>query len=127
MPSATDLKNGSYFIHNGEPVRVLRKELVAYGTHSHSKLKIFFQGLYEKGTRSINLHHTDKVEIAEIIKKVGQILSKNNNKIQLMDNVSYETLDGSAPKELLSELNEGDSVTFIDFKGNIQVIEKRES
>ena len=125
MGSASELKKGSYFIHSNKPVRVNRKEIVVYGTHSHSKLKLFIQGLTDKSEKTINLHHTDKVEIIEIIRKVGQVISKTDDKVQLMDNVSYETLDGSAPVELHSELNEGDLVTFVDFKGNVKIIEKR--
>ena len=125
MSSASELKKGSYFIHNGKPVRVNRKEVVVYGTHSHSKLKLFIQGLTEKGEKSINMHHTDKVEIIDIIRKVGQVISKTDDKVQIMDNVSYETLDGAASQELHNELNEGDLVTFVEFKGNVQVIEKR--
>ena len=125
MSTATELKRGSYFIHNGQPVQVTRRELVAYGTHSHSKLKLFFKGLTEKGEKTVNMHHTDRVEIVEIIKKVGQVISKSDDKVQIMDNLSYETLDAKAPGELHNELNEGDAVTFVDFNGNIQIIEKR--
>ncbi|MCH8328790.1 MAG: hypothetical protein IIB81_00160 [Nanoarchaeota archaeon] len=125
MASASELKRGSYFIHNGEPVCVVRKEIVVYGTHSHSKLKIFIRSLNKRGEKSINMHHTDKVEVVDIVKKTGQIISKTNDKVQIMDNVSYETLDASAPEELHNELNEGDKVIFIDFKGNIQIIEKK--
>jgi translation initiation factor 5A len=125
MSSASELKKGSYFIYNGEPVCVVRKEIVVYGTHSHSKLKLFIQGLSKKGERSINLHHTDKVEILDIIRKTGQIISKTDDKVQIMDTVSYETLDASAPEELHSELNEGDQVIFVDLNGNIQIIEKK--
>ena len=127
MPTASELEKGSYFIYNNDPVRVTRKETVAYGTHSHSKLKIFFQGLNEKGEKSINLHHTDKVEIVDIIRKLGQIISKTNNKIQIMDMVSYETFDANARAELSNDLKDGDNVTFIESKGNIEIIEKRES
>ena len=127
MPTASELEKGSYFIYNNDPVRVTRKETVAYGTHSHSKLKIFFQGLNEKGEKSINLHHTDKVEIVDIIRKLGQIISKTNNKIQIMDMVSYETFDANARAELFNDLKDGDNVTFIESKGNIEIIEKRES
>ena len=125
MATADDLQKGSYFIHNNEPVRVLRKEVVAYGTHSHSKLKVFFQGLNDKGERSINLHHTDKVEIVNITRKTGQVISKAGDTIQVMDADSYETLDATAAKELFNEINEGDEVTFIDLNGVTQIIEKR--
>jgi translation elongation factor P/translation initiation factor 5A len=125
MSSASELKKGSYFIYNGEPVCVVRKEIVVYGTHSHSKLKLFIQGLNKKGEKSINLHHTDKVETVDITRKTGQVISKTNDKVQIMDNVSYETLDASAFEELHNELNEGDQVIFVDLNGDIQIIEKK--
>lgn len=125
MPTATELKTGNYFIYSGEPVRVLRKEVVAFGTHSHSKLKIFFQGLNERAERFANFQHTDKVEIVEIIRKLGQVIAKTNNKVQVMDMVSYETFDANLNSDLFNELNEGDNVTFVDVKGNIQILEKR--
>ena len=127
MPTASELERGTYFIYNGEPVRVLRKEVIVVGTHSHSKLKFYIQGLTEKSERSINFHHTNKVEIIDIIRKLGQIISKTNNKIQLMDMVSYETLDANATAELFEQLNEGDQVTFIELKGNVEIIQKREA
>lgn len=126
MPTASELERGNYFIYNGEPVRVLRKEVIVVGTHSHSKLKFFIQGLNEKSERSVNFHHTDKVEIVDIVRKLGQIIAKTNSKMQLMDMFSYETLDANAPPELFNELNEGDQVTFVEVNGNVQIIERRQ-
>ena len=125
MSSASELKRGSYFIYNGKPVCVVRKEIVVYGTHSHSKLKFYIQGLNKKGERSINMHHTDKVEMVDIVRKTGQVISKTNDKVQIMDSVSYETIDATAPEELLNDINENDEVIFIDFNGNFQIIEKK--
>ena len=125
MAAASDLKKGDYFKHNNEMLRIIRKEVVVYGTHSHSKLKLFVQSLDKKGEKSINMHHTDKVEILDIIRKAAQVLSKTQDKVQIMDNVSFETLDADAPEELFNEINEGDEVTFISLEGNIKVLEKR--
>ena len=127
MSTASELERGSYFIYNGEPVRVLRKEIIVVGTHSHSKLKFYIQGLTEKSERSISFHHTDKVEIVDIVRKLGQIISKTNNKLQIMDMVTYETLDANAPAGLFEQLNENDQVTFIELKGNVEIIQKREA
>ena len=127
MPTASELERGTYFIYNNEPVKVLRKEVIVVGTHSHSKLKFYIQGLNEKSERSVNFHHTDKVEIVDIVRKLGQIIAKANNKLQIMDMVSYETLDSNASPGLINELNIGDNVTFIELKGSIEIIEKRES
>ena len=55
MATASELEKGSYFLHQGEPVKFTRKEIVTVGTHCHTKLKIFFQGLVAKGERTQNL------------------------------------------------------------------------
>ena len=124
MATASELKKGSYFIHNGKIVEVLRREVIAYGTHSHTKLKIYFKGLADRGEKNVNFHHTDSVEVLDITKKTANVVSKSNGKVQIMDSMTYETLDASAPAELLSELEEGNEVSFIDVNGNIQIIEK---
>jgi len=125
MSQASELERGNYFIYNNEPVRVLRREVIVVGTHSHSKLKFYIQGLNEKGEKTVTFQHTDKVEIVDIIRKLGQIISKTSNKAQVMDMVTYETLDATASSEVLNELNEGDNVTFVELSGNVQIIEKR--
>jgi len=125
MTEAKELKAGNYVKINNEVLKVTRKEVVAYGTHSHSKTKLFLQGLFTKGEKNINLNHHDPVETVDIIRKQGQIISKLPDKVQVMDNVSYETVDAEADNELLEQLNEGDSVTFIDFEGKAKVLEKR--
>ena len=125
MSTASDLEKGNYFIYNGEPVRVLRKEAVSVGTHSHTKLKFFVQGLRDKGERTVIFQHSDRVDKVEIIKKQGQIISKTSSKVQLMDAVSYETLDANLPTELADEINEGDNVTFVELNGKVEILDKR--
>ncbi len=125
MAIASELEKGNYFIYNGEPVRVVRKEVVAVGTHSHTKLKFFIQGLRDKGERTIVFQHSDRIDKIEIMRKQGQIISKSGNKVQLMDSVSYETLESNLPPELAEHINEGDDVTFVELKGIIEILDKR--
>ena len=126
MTEAKDLKQGNYIKLHNEVVKVVRKEVVACGTHSHSKTKLFVQGLFSKGEKTVNMSHHDNVETVDIIRKQGQVIAKLPGKVQLMDNVSYETVDASIDNELLQEVNEGDIVTFINFEGNAMVLEKRQ-
>ena len=125
MTEAKELRPGNYIKLNNEILKVTRKEIVAYGTHSHSKTKLFVRGLFSKGEKTMNLNHHEKVEMVDITRKEGQVVSKLTDKVQVMDNVSYETVDADADKELLEELNEGDTVTFINFEGKSRVLEKR--
>ena len=125
MPTASELERGTYFIYNNEPVRVIRKEVIVVGTHSHSKLKFYIQGLREKGERAVIFQHSDRVDKIEIMRKNGQVISKTGNKVQLMDAVSYETLDSNLPAELTSDINVGDTVTFVEVNGRVEILDKR--
>ena len=125
MTEAKELQKGMYINYNNEVLRVVRKETVAYGTHSHSKTKLFVQPLFGGGERSINMMHHDNVEAVEIMRKEGQVISKTADKVQVMDMRSYETVDAYADKELFEQLKEGDNVTFINFKGQTKILEKR--
>ena len=71
------------------------------------------------------MSHHENVDKVNIIKKQGQILSLTD-KAQVMDNVSYETVDADVDPELIKELNEGDTVIFINFEGKAMVLEKRQ-
>lgn len=126
MTEAKDLRPGNYIKINNEVQRVTRKEVVSCGTHCHSKTKLFIQGLFSKGEKSINLNHHDKVEMVDITRKEGQVIAKLPGKVQVMDSVSYETVDAEAETGLLEELNEGDTVTFVSFEGKSKIIEKRQ-
>ena len=125
MSMATDLKKGSAFEYKGEVLKVTRKEVIAVGTHSHTKLKLYVRPLFGGGEKNMVLAHNDKVEIVEAGKKTATLVAKlPNNKVQIMDMHSYETLDADVDEELISELNEGDNVIFVDYKGRVLVFEK---
>ena len=66
-----------------------------------------------------------QVDILDIMRKSGQVISKTNDIIQIMDTVSYETLDAEADEELINDLNEGDEITFVNVEGNVKIMEKR--
>ena len=123
MAIASELEKGNYFIYNGEPVRVIRRELVAVGTHSHTKLKFYVQGLKEKGEKAVTFSHSDRVEKTDIMRKHGQVISVNGSKAQVMDMISYDTLDADAPADF--PIEEGNNVTFIEFNGKVIILEKR--
>ena len=122
---AKELQKGMYISYNNEILKINRKEVVACGTHSHSKTKLFLQPLFGKGEKTINMAHHDSVDAVDIVKKEGQVISKTSDKVQLMDTRSYETLDADVDKELLAEIKEGDTVIFIGLNGKTKVLEKR--
>jgi translation elongation factor P/translation initiation factor 5A len=122
MASASELKAGSCFLYKGEVVKVSKKELVAYGTHSHTKLKLFVEYLFTKKQDVITLAHQDAIELVDVIKKKATVVSLNP--LQIMDSVSYETLNAEAGSEIFDTINEDSTVIFVDYKGKVKIIEK---
>ena len=122
MASASELDRGKCFLYKGNVVKVDKKELVAYGTHCHSKLKFYIEDLFTGKKEAITMAHQDNVELVDVTKKKATVISKNP--LQIMDIVSYETKDAEADKELLDQINENDIVIFVDYKGKIKVTEK---
>ncbi len=124
MATAADLDRGSAFEYKGELLKVVRKEVVAVGTHSHTKLKFYVKPLFGGGEKVVTLAHNDKVEIVDIKKKSGTIIAKLQDKVQVMDSHTYETLDVDIEPELMEQLKEGDEIIFVDYKGKVKVVEK---
>ena len=89
MSTASELKKGSCFRHKGDILRVTRKELVAYGTHSHTKLKLFVQNVFGGGEKELTMMHHDKVELIEVQKKSATVIAKLQDKLQIMDSQLY--------------------------------------
>jgi translation elongation factor P/translation initiation factor 5A len=123
MGAASDLKKGESFEYKGEILRLMKKEVIVYGTHSHSKLKLYVQPVFGGGEKTLTMMHHDKVETLDIKKKSGSVIAKLPDKLQIMDSHTYETLDAEAKEEILNEVNEGDEVIFVDYGGKAKVLE----
>jgi len=125
MKHVKELQKGDHIVYRDEPYRVLRKEIIAVGTHSHTKVKVLAQGVFTGNSETITLAPHTNVEDVQIIRKKGQIIANQPENLQLMDLVSFETLTAAASEELLKELQEGDEVTFVEFGSDVRVLEKR--
>lgn len=119
------VRKGDYIIYKNEPCIIKETVNVVTGTHTHTKVKVSLKGLFSGTNDIFTMSPHETVEDIEIIRKEGQLISKLQDKIQVMDMRTYETFDSEADKELFDELKEGDSVTFIDFNGRFKILEKR--
>jgi len=125
MLEVKKLKKGNYILHKGEPYVVKEVQTVVTGTHTHSKVKLSVHGLFSGVNESLTLPPHDHVDDINLIRKHGQVISKIEDRIQIMDMFSYETLDADYHEDLIDGLSEGDEITYVDFGGTAFVIEKR--
>ena len=125
MLEVKKLKKGNYILHKGEPYVVKEVQSVVTGTHTHTKVKLALHGLFSGVNESITMPPHDYVDELAIIRKHGQVISKNEDKVQVMDMFSYETLDADYHPDLVGNLNEGDEITYVDFGGSAFIVERR--
>ncbi|MBN2422846.1 hypothetical protein JXB41_06470 [Candidatus Woesearchaeota archaeon] len=125
MAIATELQKGKYFEHKGEVFEVTRKELVNCGTHSHTKLKIFAKALDGKSEKTMTFAHNDKIDIVDVFKKKATVISKTDDNVQIMDSISYETMDADAEQDIIKSINEGDEVIYVNVKNKVLILPKK--
>lgn len=128
MIKVADARVGTCIMHRGEPHKVTGKERVTVGTHMHSKTRITVQGVFSGRSEVLTLGHHENLEDIEIINKKGQVIAKvPPDQLQIMDLVSYETVNATVKEEQFKDIQEGAIVTFIDLLGKIVIIEFREA
>ena len=115
--AASDLERGKFFLHKGELLQVVRRSIVNVGTHSHTKLVFTCRDIYGKREKNITMGHNDRVDALDLQKKKATVVSKSANSLQIMDAVSYETLDAEAESNIMDSIAEGDEVIYIEYEG----------
>jgi len=120
------LSKGSYIAHKDEPYIIRDIKSVIIGTHSHAKIKAEIEGLFSGKKETLSIASHERVEDVEIIRAHGQLIAKMGESVQVMSMDDYSVFDAEISPELLSAVSEGDDVTYINFKGRVRVIEKRE-
>ena len=58
------------------------------------------------------------------MKKRAQVLAKVGEKLQIMDEQSFETFDAVTEPEVLEAVQEGDTIIFVTHNNETKVIEK---
>lgn len=124
MALASDLNRGDCFNYNNEIIKVVRKEVITVGTHSHTKLKLFVKNIFTSSEKVLTLAHNDKVDIVEAQMKQGQLISKQDTKAQVMDTHSYETFDAEINDNIKDQINEGDNIVFLEVNNRRIIVDK---
>ena len=117
MASAEDVERGNFLRVGRDIFKVTRKEVVAVGTHSHTKLKIYMEPIDGGGEKNFIFNHKDKVDLLDVERRVGQIISKSDDKITVMDNKSYETIEVEANHSTFEKAYEGGMLFFVTYEG----------
>lgn len=114
MINATDLKNGTTFLLNHEPHKVLKYTLIKMG-RGGAIVRVNARNLITGTTEDKTFSSNVKVEDVSLSKKNLQFLFSDANVVTFMDSVTFEQIEipTSVVKEELSFVKEGETVSIL--------------
>jgi translation initiation factor 5A len=122
---ATEAKPGVVILVDKEACTVRNLDISKTGKHGASKCRIEAIGIIDGKKRVIAVPGHERFEVPLIKKLKGQVMSVGENKANIMDLESFETLDVAIEPELAAEIHDNDTVEYWDVEG--KKIVKRKS
>ena len=116
--NATEAKSGANIIIDGMPCTVRSMDVSKTGKHGHSKCRFEAIGMINGQKKVFVLPGHDRLEVPLVEKKKGQVLSKSDGKVSLMDLESFETIEvPCSDQEVFEELEENGNCEYWNVEG----------
>ena len=93
------LNEGSYIMVDDEPCEIRSTERSKSGKHGHAKVRVVCIGVFDDKKRSISFPSGELVNVPIIEKGNAQINFINDEKINILDLDSYESIDIDWPED----------------------------
>jgi translation initiation factor 5A len=117
MVSVGSLKKGDTIIIDGAACKITDTSTSRPGKHGHAKVNMMAVGMLDGKKRNLVMPGHDKVEAPIVEKKTAQVLSVSGNTANVMDMITYETLDLDIPEDLKDQIQEGVEVLYWTLMG----------
>lgn len=116
--NATEARVGTNILLEGEPYTVKKIDISKTGKHGHAKCRIEAVGIINGNKKVFVIPGHDKLEIPKVDKRKGQVLSKSEGKVSMMDLENFETIEVPCPnKEVFEQLEENGNCEYWDIEG----------
>ena len=117
------LKKGNYIIHENEACII--KDIETLTSKNSPVIKLELEGLFSGKHYNSHVLINQNIQEADLTRKCGTIISKKNNKLEIMDIQTFETFNADIDPELLERAQEGDNITFVHSDTSTKIIEVR--
>ena len=116
--NATEAKVGTNIIVEGVACTVKSIDISKTGKHGHAKCRIEAVGIVNGNKKVFVIPGHDRLEVPNVDKRKGQVLSKADGRVTLMDLESFETIEVPCPEqEVFDSLEESGNCEYWDIEG----------
>ncbi len=118
------VKVGQYIVIDNEPCRIVEYEKSKPGKHGAAKARIVAISAFTGSKKNVIAPVDSKIEVPQIDKRSGQVISLTSDTVQLMDLQSYETFETGLPEDedIKVKLAAGVEVEFWDMMGRKKIV-----
>lgn len=117
-----ELKVGRYMVIDDEPCKIVELTTSKPGKHGEAKARIVAVGMFDGTKRSVVFPVTHKVQVPLIDKRNAQVVSIQNEEVQLMDMENFEMFTLKIDEEMKAKLSPGLEVQYQEAMGRRQII-----
>jgi translation initiation factor 5A len=118
-----DIKEGSYVILDGEPCRVVQSDKSKPGKHGAAKIRLAAVSIFTGSKHSYVGPSASRIDVPNIDKRSGQVLSMNGSAVQIMDMETYENFETSLVEdETRAKLQPGSEVEYWSVLGKVRIM-----
>lgn len=124
MAEAGSLKVGRFIIIGDEPCKIVSFEKSKAGKHGHAKVRIVAIGFFDNNKRSVVYPTDASVETPMIDKRTGQVISKTDKSVMIMDMENYQTMEiplSNVEEDVSSRLEVGGQVEYWNILGQRKI------
>lgn len=116
--NATEARVGTNILIEEQPFTIKKIDISKTGKHGHAKCRIEAVNILGGNKKVFVIPGHDRLEVPNVDKRKGQILSKGDGKASLMDLESFETIEVDCPeKEVFDSLEESGNCEYWDIEG----------
>jgi len=122
MKEIRELKVGRYVNIDESPCKIISISTSKPGKHGSAKANIEAADIFTGAKKSINAPVSTKVQVPQIDKRKGQIISIQGSEVQIMDLETFETFSMAVNDDHESTIVEGGEVMYIVAMGKNKLL-----
>ncbi len=116
-----ELREGRYVVIDDEPCKIESISTSKPGKHGSAKAKIQATGIFDGSKRRMKAPVDDRCRIPHIDKRQAQVISVQEDIVQLMDLGTYETFELRIPDEYAGQIEPEDEIEYLEAMGRRKI------
>ncbi|WIV66698.1 translation initiation factor IF-5A [Natrialbaceae archaeon AArc-T1-2] len=115
-----DLQEGSYVMIDDAPCKINSYSTAKPGKHGSAKARVEAEGVFDGKKRSFSQPVDAKIWVPIIERKQGQVVSVDDDDMQVMDLETYETFTMRVPDD--ADVSPDDEIEFLEMDEQRKIV-----